>query len=157
MIVQLLEGYLSSASSVTEATIASYVAATEEYELEALRQACQRFNKGDVPGHNNAFPPSAPELAEQARLFDGILKNLRAKDVPLYSGLTEIDYGSGRIDMRGLTVAEQDRIMRLGGRAPDGRSLAGMGLADIREALKAEPVAIAGAPAAPKLQRMTDG
>jgi hypothetical protein len=110
-----------------------------DVSLDALTRSCRQFASGKV-SRNNAFPPAAAELAENARLWQEALNTRNDPGVKLYNGLIECDWGQGRVDMRGLTEAEQDQIIANKGCGPDGKSLAYMPLEAIRAALKAEAI-----------------
>ncbi len=127
--------------------------------VDAVGRSVQQFRSGRVE-RNNSFPPPSPELASNAREWQRAL-NLRAgkDDGPkLHNGLLNVDFGRGSIDMRGLTNDEQDKIMSLGGVAPNGESFAGMPLEHIKAALnQGDLAAVEGGKsfAMPKLGRMT--
>jgi hypothetical protein len=148
-ILQLLAGYPQF--KPTDEFVDAMLRAVESYSARAVAQACQRFSDGAVPGHDNRYVLNAMELAEQVRLFHDLDARVR---VPLYSGILEMDWGRGRVDMRGLTVDEQDRIIE--GHGMIGKQNAAMlSLEEKREALKQG--AIEGDKAVrPRLQRMTD-
>lgn len=155
--VRLFSAFPSSQASVTEYTIDAYVTATAEVSVEALGRSVQQFITGRVDRPNRAFVPSTDELCENARQWQGAL-DLRNNTGPeMYNGLLECDWGQGRVDMRGLTEAEQDQIIAAKGCGPDGRSLAYLPLAQIREALQQADLAqVEGGKTfkAPKLERM---
>lgn len=44
-----------------------YVETTADLPLDALTDACARFSKGMVDGHNNAFAPSTAELCAEGQ------------------------------------------------------------------------------------------
>lgn len=69
----MMRAYPSSQSSITAGTVDAYLMAVEDVSLEALARGCKAFIKGDVPGHNNSFAPSAPKLVEVCREFDRAL------------------------------------------------------------------------------------
>jgi hypothetical protein len=143
-ILGLLAGYPSF--KATDEFINALLAAVEPYSATAVADACKRFADDGVPDHDKRFVINAAELAGQARLFDGIYNTVR---VPLYSGILEMDFGHGRVDMRGLTVDEQDEIMRRHGIAADGRNMALLSLDEKREALQQKAVEsrkVAGVP-----------
>ena len=86
--------------------------------------------------------------------------NKRAgQDVPeMRNGLVEVDFGHGRINLRGLTAEEQDRILDAKGYAPNGKSLAYMPLAEIKLAMQKSDLAqVEGGRSfsAPKLGRIS--
>ncbi len=117
-------------ASLTENQCLAYLDATAESSLGALEKACRAFATGVVSEFNPTFgPPSAPILAKMARLMEP------ANLVPLYGGLLEVDFGHGRIDLRGLKIEEQDAIMRQHGKTPDGRNYALLSLDEKRAAI----------------------
>ena len=135
LILNMMRGFPSSQGSVTEGVLASYVSACEGMSTEAVHHACRRFLIGDVPGHNNAFMPTAAELSEQVKIFDGVLRQVaRSKEeqpkliavpigqelppgaVPL--GPLSVDFGRGKIDMSAMTLAEKEEIIRNNGVFP---------------------------------------
>lgn len=122
----------------------------EPYSPRAVEHAVRRFGDGGVPGHNTAFVPNGPQIAEQARLFHELYTR---EVVPLYSGIIEMDFGHGRVDMRGLTVEEQDEVIRRHG-VIDGKNVALLSLEDKRAALKQQ--ALAAPVATPRIKRITD-
>lgn len=156
-ILSLLSGFPSYRA--TDTFIEEALASVEAFSVEAVVRACRRYAHGEVPEHNNAFPPSVPQLVVQVRLFEGVLAYSKRQEAPrLHSGILEVDCGHGKIDMRGLTVDEQDQVLRLGGKSPDGRNLAGMSVQAIVEALRAEPVGEIEAPKTviPRLKTMRE-
>lgn len=132
VILKLIEGFPSLSGRATRGLIDAYVDASEHCHVSALNQACKRFARGEVPGQNPSYPPTAAEVAAQAAMLD---EHRKRTIVPLHTGVLNIDFGHGRIDMRGLTEPEQDRIIELGGKTPDGRNFALLSLADKRAAL----------------------
>lgn len=48
--------------------------AVEDFSLDAIKRACRMFVRGEVKGRNNAFAPSAPELADACKAAEGVLK-----------------------------------------------------------------------------------
>lgn len=152
-VTRLFSSWLSAAGNVDMDNINAFVEATADVSLEALTRSVEQFTSGKVE-RNNAFPPSSAELAENARLWESALrKNHADDDPPLHNGLLNVDFGRGKIDMRGLTAAEQDAVMDMKGIAPDGRSMCGMSLEQIREAVSQGQIA-GPRTVAPQLQRM---
>lgn len=155
--MKLFSGYLSSQMNVTEDNLAAFVDATKDVSLDALTRSVDQFASGRVE-RNNAFPPSSAELAENAREWQRAIEKRAGHDGPeMHNGLIEMDFGQGRIDMRGLTNAEQDAIIANKGCAPNGRSLAYMSLPEIKLALEQSDLAqVEGGKsfAMPKLGRM---
>ncbi len=64
-----MAGYPSSQALVTDQVINAYVAALEGLPLEAVRRACGAYSRGEIEGHNHAFPPSAAELTRASLRF----------------------------------------------------------------------------------------
>lgn len=137
--------------------INAFVEATKGVSLDALTRSVEQFATGKVD-RNNAFPPSSAELAENAREWQRAIDKRSGQDgAELHNGLIEMDFGQGRIDMRGLTNAEQDQIIANKGCAPSGRSLAYLSLPEIKAALQQSDLAqVEGGKtfSAPRLGRM---
>jgi len=109
----------------------AYCSATADTPFEAVKRSTEQFASGRVE-RNNSFPPAAAEFAANAREWQAAITKRAGQDGPeMHNGLIEIDYGSGRIDMRGLTNAEQDLIMA-GKGIVNGKNLAYLPLAKIR-------------------------
>lgn len=149
LIYGVLQGYWQIAEKLTEEFLATYVNACEDCSVESLRIVCNRIASGRA-GLNSSFPPTPADIAGRAAMLD----DTRKPSIPLHSGILQMDWGHGTVDMRGLTVEEQDEVIRLHGRAPDGRNLALMTLDEKRAALKQEKIE---ATVKPRLQRMTEG
>ncbi len=125
-----MERWPAHASKITARTVAPYIDAVSECSLEAIERACRAFGTGAVPDWNPDYGPPVPvRLAMLARLLEP------TKSVPLYGGLLEVDFGHGRIDLRGLKIEEQDAIMRQHGKTPDGRNYALLSLDEKRAAI----------------------
>lgn len=150
--MKLIEGYPSLAGRATRGLIDAYVDASEHCDISALNQACKRFARGEVPGQNTAYAPTAAEVASQAAMLD---EHRKQTVVQLYNGLLDMDFGHGSVDMRGLTTPEQEMIRRNNGKI-NGKNAALMSLDEKRTALRAlpEPESDKTVPM-PKLQRMT--
>lgn len=133
LILDLFDGYLSAKPSAEN--LRRYLAAVENLSVEAVARSVQQFQAGLVERDNRDFAPSAETFAHNAREWQRALERRDDSGPELHNGLIECDWGHGRIDMRGLTNAEQDQIIAAKGRAPDGRSLAYMPLVEIRAAL----------------------
>lgn len=127
MILTLLRGYPSLASSISRGTIESYIIAVADYSSTALADACDRFRIGDVDGYDRRFPPNTAELATMARMYDTIEKReagVPAEKLKVYPigapvpdgyvplGPIEVDAGHGRIDMRGLSHADKEFVLQ---------------------------------------------
>ena len=158
LILTLFDAYPSSGQQVSASRIATYADAVATLSIEAVRRSVEQFVTGKVERENRDFVPSAEAFAANSREWQRAIDQRAGQDEPeLHNGLIEMDFGAGRIDMRGLTNAEQDTIIAAKGRAPDGRSLAYMPLADIRAALVQKDLAqVEGGKtfAVPKLTRM---
>lgn len=158
VIYGLLSGYWQLADKLTDRLLASYVDACAEVSLAAVRLVCQRINRGQA-GLNSSFPPSPADIATRAEAVDDAQKPAPR----LFSGILSMDWGHGIVDMRGLTVDEQDLAIQLSGKSPDGRNLALMTLDEKREALApSKQLSASDVKAAiltgPRLQRMeTEG
>lgn len=74
MIGMMLKAFPSSQSTISDDSAMAYLFAVEDYSLDAVTRACKLFMKGSVAGRNNAFAPSAPELAEQCKIAEGAIK-----------------------------------------------------------------------------------
>lgn len=70
----MLKAFPSSQSNITDDSARVYLFAVEDFPLEAIKRACRLFVRGEVKGRNNAFAPSAPELAEVCKTAEGMLK-----------------------------------------------------------------------------------
>lgn len=154
-ILDLFDSYPSASPS--RETLQAYLAAVSGMSLEAVARSVKQFTSGLVERPNRDFAPSAESFAANVREWQRAIDQRNGDGIELHNGLIEIDFGAGRIDMRGLTTAEQDQIIAAKGRAPDGRSLAYMPLVEIRAALVQSDLAqVEGGKtfAAPRLGRM---
>jgi len=122
--------------NVTDDNINAYVDATSTVSLDALRRSVEQFVTGRVERANRSFVPSGEELAHNARQWQIAIDTISGTPAPpMHNGLVEMDFGQGRIDMRGLTAQEQDTIIANKGCAPNGKSLAYMSLPQIKAEL----------------------
>lgn len=71
MIGMMLKAFPSSQSNISDDSARVYLFAVEDFSLEAVKRACRMFVRGDVPGRNNSFCPSAPELADVCKITEG--------------------------------------------------------------------------------------
>jgi hypothetical protein len=110
-IYELLSGYWQLAEKLNDALLATYERAVEECDVESVALVCSRIASGQA-GLNTSFPPTPADIAERARLLD----EGRKPSPELYNGLIEMDWGHGRVDMRGLTTEEQDVVIRAHGK-----------------------------------------
>ena len=132
-IYTLLTGYWQMAERLSDELLNSYVAAVDECTPESVALICKRIAAGQA-GLNTSFPPTPADIAERAAMIDAAAK----PRIPLHNGLIEMDWGHGRVDLRGLTEAEQDKLIELRGMTPDGRNAALLTLEDKRAALRVE-------------------
>jgi len=109
--------------------------ALEEIDPDAVVTVLKAVIKGTHPDFNRVWRPTPAELAEWARIE---ALDAKRRNTPLYSGILEADFGHGRIDMRGLTVEEQDLVLRHKGMTPDGHNLAMLSLEAKKRALAGE-------------------
>jgi len=127
----------------------------EDCRPEAVQQACDRIASGRAPGVNSNFPPTPADVAISARLFEDIAARGEGRELRLHNGLIEMDWGRGRVDMRGLTTEEQDQIIDAGGMIGK-QNAATLNLEEKRAALKGIELENKSEAPKPRLQRMTD-
>lgn len=149
ILVMLEQGF--PRSETDRPTIEGMAMACADAGPEAVARACQEFARGALD-RDHRFPPTGAELAARARVWQGALDYRDRKEEPLYTGILDVDFGGGKVIMRGLTAAEQDRVLAAKGRTPDGRSLAYKPAAEIRKALDGDLVT--PAIPAPRMKRM---
>lgn len=140
---------------MTSATVDAYCSAVTDVPFEAVKRSTEQFGTGRVE-RNNSFPPSAAEFAENAREWQmAIAKRASHSGPEMHNGLIECDWGHGRVDLRGLTNAEQDRIID-GKGFVNGKNLAYLSLPEIRETITQGDLAglETGKSFAPRLSRM---
>lgn len=119
---------------MTSATVDAYCSAVADATFEAIKRSTEQFGSGRVE-RNNAFPPAAAEFAENVREWQNAIAKRAGQDGPeMHNGLIECDWGHGRVDLRGLTNAEQDIVMAGKGYI-NGRNLAYLSLPEIRETI----------------------
>lgn len=70
----MLKAFPSSQSTMSADSPRVYLFAVEDFSLDAIKRACRMFVRGEVKGRNNAFAPSAPELADACKTAEGALK-----------------------------------------------------------------------------------
>lgn len=128
-ILDLLDGYSSLIGKDLSGLTNALCAVANKYPLDVVVEAAQRLSL------TCQYPPTPKDVSDACELFQGIL---HPKVVQLHNGLIDMDFGHGRIDMRGLSTAEQDQIIKLGGRTPDGRNIALLSLEEKRASLQAE-------------------
>ncbi len=130
LIAKLYRAFPSSQMNLTEGNMAAYVEATAAISIDALGRSVEQFITGKVE-RNNAFVPSAPELAENARAWQAALGRVAdaqavvdAQALVSYPigeappegmvalGPMTVDFGSGPIDLRDKTAAEKEEILQ---------------------------------------------
>lgn len=126
----LLSGYWQLSEKLNDALLATYERAVDKCSAEAVSLVCQRIASGQA-GLNSSFPPTPADIAERAALLDAG----NTRPVTLLNGLIEMDFGHGRVDMRGLDDVQQDAIIRGHGMIGN-RNAALMSLDEKVEALK---------------------
>jgi hypothetical protein len=70
----MLKAFPSSQSTISDESARVYLFAVEEFSLDAIKRACRLFVRGEIKSRNNAFAPSAPELADACKTAEGQLK-----------------------------------------------------------------------------------
>jgi hypothetical protein len=75
-IALMLAGYPSSQAAINEDTAAAYLRAVSHCSLTSIEAACVAFLRGQVTGHNNDFPPTAPRLASLAEALGEAARSL---------------------------------------------------------------------------------
>lgn len=136
VILQLLSGFLGIADRLTDASLASFVSASADCSIEALRAACNEFAGGEVAGWDSAYPPNAPQIAARAKFWDQLLKRLEAPAVPelgalkVYAigapvpegheplGPIRVNFGGRDISLAGLRHDQKEAILRNKGLPP---------------------------------------
>lgn len=129
-IYNLLRGYWQLAEKLDKAMLSSYLDAVEDCSAESVVRACKRISSGQA-GLNSSFPATPADIAERAAAIDETVR----ERVPQYNGLIEMDWGHGRVDLRGLTNDEQDQIIRGHGMIGD-KNAALLSLEAKRDALR---------------------
>lgn len=178
-IIGLLMTFPSS-QALGDEVLNGYVDAVVDFSVEAVASACERFAKGQVPGRNNAFPPSGAELATQARIFQRtpsdtpriptnripegyrVTADGRALIVPTGKPMPDgfkshggkVDFGGGSIDLAPLTIEERDYVFKHHGKTEDGRSMSGMTVDEIRAAINEPALPIGRQMPKARLQRL---
>ena len=62
----MLAGYPGMQAGINEATVEAYMRAVSNCSITAIEAACTAFLMGQVTGHDNNFPPTAPRLGSLA-------------------------------------------------------------------------------------------
>lgn len=128
-IMELLAGYSYLSGRSLDALIDQMVHVVDDCPVEAVALACDRFARGKVEGHTPGYAPGADQLAIQAGLFRDALAQIERNKAPtpkLISvpigqplpdgvvreiGIEDVDFGHGKINMRGMSTAEKEAIM----------------------------------------------
>lgn len=123
LIIKLANNYGWSASNFTKGELDSIIEATAKCSLDGLGRAVSQFMEGRVDEHNNSRMPTGAELAVKARLWDYATTDRKVERLVTYPigelppaplvplGPVEIDFGDGRINLRGLSHAEKEQIL----------------------------------------------
>jgi len=77
-IIAMMHGYPGAQSQITEGTVNAYLVAVADCSLDAVTRSCGQFLSGKVESHNNAYLPTAAELAANAASWDSALGSLEA-------------------------------------------------------------------------------
>lgn len=72
----MLAGFPAMQSGISEMTADSYLLAVSNCSITALEAACTAFLMGQVTGHDNNYPPTAPRLASLALALGDAAKSL---------------------------------------------------------------------------------
>ena len=75
-ISEMLAGFPSFSSSISQTTGEAYLRAVEEGSLSAIEAACSAYLKGQVGGASLEFPPSAAQLAKLVTVLDDAAMSL---------------------------------------------------------------------------------
>lgn len=131
-ILDLFDSYPSANPSAD--TLRAYCRSVESLSLEAVSRSVKQFGDGLVDRPNRDFAPSAESFAANVREWQRAIDQRNGGDIELHNGLIECDWGSGRVDLRGLTQAEQDIVMA-GKGIVNGKNLAYLSLPEIKSAI----------------------
>lgn len=85
MILAMLEGFNLP---VNEYMVDARARALEEFSIEAVAYACNRFTGGAITDRDNAYPPTSAELAREARGWFGETPTRRMELPPPEINLT---------------------------------------------------------------------
>lgn len=144
-------------SRMTGANVDAYANTLLPFGIEAVSRAVEDAAAGRIEGSDPDFMPSAARLALRAKVWaDAIAYRDREPEV-LHSGLLEMDFGRGKVNMRGLTVAQQDAIIA-GNGVVHGVNVAYLPRADLVKLLDGKQLELVGGRAAPvpRLRRMAE-
>lgn len=136
-ILDLLDGYSPLIGKNLDGLTKALCTVADAYPGDVVQDACLRL------AGICKFPPTPADMKEACDHFNAML---HPKVMYLHNGLIEMDFGHGRIDMRGLTEKEQDRVIALGG-VISGRNMALLSLDEKRAALNGLP-----APDSPRIE-----
>jgi len=145
-ILDVLEGYSSLMGRDLTGLTNSLARAAEPYPLDVVIDACRRL------AQVCHYPPTPADMTEQCEHFNAAMHPVV---VPLYTGIINMDFGHGSIDMRGLTRQEQDKVIDAGG-IIDGVNLARLPLEQKRTLIRTGQLAGGVKIKIPRLQKMTD-
>lgn len=131
-IIRMMSGFPSS-SKITDANVDAYLAAVADIGLEAVQRSCEQFAKGQVENRDNAFMPSAAELAVNARLWQEAIAHVetqralaaerRLVSYPIGEkpkppmeplGPTKMEIAGMMVDTSEWSYAEKDEAMKTG-------------------------------------------
>lgn len=147
-ILDLFDCYPSATPSAD--TLRAYLAAVDEFSVEAVTRSVKQFSSGLVERDDRSFVPSAEDLTRNVRQWQEALdmraqSSAEAKIIsyrpgePIPVGYSPhggtVDFGRGSISLVGLTAAEQDRVLALKGVTPDGETMAHMSVDAIKAVL----------------------
>lgn len=131
-----------------------YVEDTADLSFRAVSETILRFRKGEIPGRNNAFPPSGPEFVAECRArYD----QLQMEEFWEKTVFVEVDTPEWRAicEVRGRSMPIIERKGRSGWYVPrDEAEAVPKQIIENHRALleRREPVEVT-----PLLQRMSDG
>lgn len=120
LILKLLDGY--SDQKVTAGFIDALCRTADPFPVDVVAATCDRIASGESPNINRRFLFNQAEFAHELRTLSVAMHP--PKRVPIYSGILDVNFGYGRVDLRGLNRAEQERIFASGGKTRDGRNMA---------------------------------
>ncbi len=125
-ILDMLDGYSSLIGKDLTGLTNALCREAEPYPLDVVVEATQTLAR------TCQYPPTPADMFGACERYSSML---HPKVVKLYNGMISMDFGHGRIDMRGLTTAEQDAIIDAGGIIA-GKNAALMSIEEKRAALK---------------------
>lgn len=131
-----------------------YVEDVAKFSRAAVDETILAFRRGQVPGRNNAFPPSVPEFVAEARA-----RNERMEIDAFWEKTVFIEADSAEwraiCELRGRSMPRVDRKGRVGWYVPrdEAEQVPAQLIENYRAILeRREPIQIV-----PQLQKMTDG